>query len=322
MSIKKYQCRYVNNGINFEKDHVEICCKMPNQRSEDLVLIKNYAGGQIDWDSLFKYKAKIREELKQGKVSPQCNGCFYLKEIAEDNDIKIRDNFDTIVLNHFERCNSRCFYCTKVHEPKPMPDYSFLPIFKDMLDKKLVHDNIYIFFGGGEPTILSEFEELLELFFKNNISNCIIHSSGIKYSPALAKGLKYEEFEVITSIDAGSSETYEKIKNVKCFDQVCENLKKYVQESTIEGNVKSKYIIIEGINDNFQEIDKWYNISTKTIGVKSIILDIEFDCFAKNSSNMPSHIIDMIKYVKHMAERDNISLHFYDQALQVMTAIK
>lgn len=318
--MKRYKCRYVDNGIDFEKKSVAICCKMPHQRSEDILLVKNYHGGAIDWNELFSVKAKIREDLRQGNVSSQCNGCYYLKELEDSEEYEIKDNFDTIVLNHFEKCNSLCFYCTKVHNPLPDPEYNFLPVFKDMVAKKLITDDIFVFFGGGEPTLLKEFEKLLEEFFKNKVYNCIIHSSGIKFSPAIAKGLKNKQFEVITSIDSGTRETYKKIKSVDCFDRVCDNLKKYVKASHSKDNVKLKYIITPGYNDTIEEIDKWYEIAVKKIGIKFIILDLEFEYYAQNVSNISPHILNMIEYIKNKAKVDNIRLHFYDQLLQVLAA--
>lgn len=316
--MKRYKCRYVDNGIDFERKSVAICCKMPHQRSEDILLVKNYQGGQVDWNRLFEVKAQIRDDLWQGNINSQCNGCYYLNEIVGDEGSEVKDNFDTIVLNHFETCNSLCFYCTKVHDKLPDPEYDFLPVFKDMVAKKLLTEDVFVFFGGGEPTLLKEFEKLLEEFFKNKIYNCIIHSSAIKFSPAIAKGLKNKQFEVITSIDSGTRETYKKVKNVDCFDKVFENLKKYVKASD-SSNVKIKYIIIPGYNDSIEEIENWYNLAVKKIGIKFLILDLEYDYYAKNSSNISPHILNMIEYIKNKAELDNIHLHFYDQALQVLT---
>ena len=60
------------------------------------------------------------------------------------------------------------------------------------------------------------------------------------------------------SIDAGTRETYQKIKGHDFFDKVITNLKKY---SESEGDVSLKFIILEGINDNKEEIDGFIKIA-------------------------------------------------------------
>ena len=61
---------------------------------------------------------------------------------------------------------------------------------KDMIEKKILSKNSTITFGGGEPTILQEFEELVYLLLDYDVYNIRIHSDGIKYSPAIEKVLK------------------------------------------------------------------------------------------------------------------------------------
>ena len=65
-----------------------------------------------------------------------------------------------------------------------------------------------------------------------------------------------------TSLDAGTRETFKKIKQVDSFERVLENLRKYPLKNT---NFLLKYIFLEGVNDNEADIDGFYEIA-KDIG--------------------------------------------------------
>ena len=61
-----------------------------------------------------------------------------------------------------------------------------------MIDNKILSKNATITFGGGEPTILQEFEELVYLLLDYDVYNIRIHSDGIIYHTAPA-GMKGRE---------------------------------------------------------------------------------------------------------------------------------
>ena len=56
-----------------------------------------------------------------------------------------------------------------------------------MLEKKILVPGGEVSFGGGEPTILPEFDKLIDLFLKNGFWNIRVPSSGIKYSKIIEK---------------------------------------------------------------------------------------------------------------------------------------
>jgi wyosine [tRNA(Phe)-imidazoG37] synthetase (radical SAM superfamily) len=55
------------------------------------------------------------------------------------------------------------------------------------------------------------------------------------------------------SIDAGTPETWKKVKGVDNFDLVTENLVKYFSNSARPGQITLKYIVLPGINDNYED---------------------------------------------------------------------
>ena len=63
----------------------------------------------------------------------------------------------------------------------------------------------------------SKDDDLLNLFVEQKERNIIVHSSGIKYSPALAKAINVGCANVVLSFDSGCRETYKKIKTTFAF---------------------------------------------------------------------------------------------------------
>ena len=170
-----------------------------------------------------------------------------------------------------------------------------------MFDKKIIRRGGAIGFGGGEPTILPEFDKLIDLFLKNGFNDMRVPSSGIKYSKMIEKGIKTGQLSVVVSIDSSSRETYKKIKQVDAFKTVTNNLKKYAKAQRRSYNVISKYIIIPEINDTVEEIDNWLKFNKENnIGI--IVIDIENSWLTKYRNEKPDErIVDLIKYVQQKA---------------------
>ena len=101
-----------------------------------------------------------------------------------------------------------------------------------MIEKNILRPGGEVAFGGGEPTIAPEFEDLIKLLTENGFTNMRIHSSGIKYSPAIAEAIKNGVLNIVISIDSGCEKTYKKIKNVNCYKKVIENMNTNVAANT------------------------------------------------------------------------------------------
>ena len=66
-----------------------------------------------------------------------------------------------------------------------------------MIDKGILRPGGEVSFGGGEPTIAPEFEELIKLLTASGFQNMRIHSSGIKFSPAIEEAIKKGVLNVV-----------------------------------------------------------------------------------------------------------------------------
>lgn len=311
--MKYLSCRYIEHGMDFEHTRLETCCFTCHSGGGRLTLKNEYAGENIDWNKLFELKRKYREEHRNGNLSPNCVGCVFLEEKEWDEE----DYINFLQFNYWVQCNSKCMYCYEVQNKKmfdKIKPYNTVPIVKEMIEKNILRPGGEVSFGGGEPTIAPEFEDLIKLLTDNNFRNMRIHSSGIKFSPAIENAIKKGVLNVVISVDSGCEKTYKKIKNVNAYKKVVENMKKYAAANKNGfGLMTSKYIIIPNVNDNRKEIDQWIN-TIQSIGGRWLAVDIEDVWYKTNRANISSYYLDLINYIIKRAEECNMKVELYDRA--------
>lgn len=309
-------CYLLGHGVSIEDSLIRNCCQSTPTNSDTPILVKNYDPENIDWEEIFASKKKFREQQQTSELE-ECNGCYSL----EARDWSKEKFISNINFNHWTNCNSKCIYCGTGKLPHSKNKNIYKSI-KNLLAMGLFKNTGEITFQGGEPTILDEFEDLVNLFLEAK-TKIRIHSSGILYSKTVAEGLKKGLVTIVISPDSGSKETYEKIKNVPCFENVCETVKKYSEclSDSTRHLVKLKYIIIPGYNDSIEEIDKWLDIVVKN-NLKNIIVDIEY-IYARHSINSISeHVYFLIDYIKQKAKDYNLEFETYDSAIYALKTRK
>ena len=315
--MKINSCNWITHGMNFEPGHIEMCCLRCHVGGGNIIFKPNYQGELLDWNEIFELKQKYIDENKRGEINPKCEGCFNLWEKDWDEE---NHYFNYLHFNHWTHCNCKCIYCFTDYNKEYFNSqryYNVLPVIKDMFAKNLFKPGGEITFAGGEPTILDEFEELLDLLVENKVPKIIIHSSGIKYSPAIARGIQAGIVDVVLSLDAGCSETYKKIKNVNAYNKVVENVKKYAEAENkeIPPKVATKYIMMPEINDNIEEVEKWLTMTYES-GVRSIVIDIEHEWFKgqREKQAFPQYCRDILYYIHERAYELGLQITLYNSA--------
>lgn len=306
--MKYKSCHLIEHGISIDVDSVKACCLSREFNKGQLLIIPNYKNNIIDWNNLFEIKKQQREYQKK-EVLPACEGCYNLREEDWDEE----DYISYINFDHWSQCNSNCIYCG-VQANKPKTKNNILGAIKNLIKLGKFKNNGEITFQGGEPTVLKEFEPLLNLFIKAG-SKVRVHSSGILFSRAIREGLKKGVVTVVISPDAAFKETYKTVKRVDKFSKVWDNIKHYRRnlKPGMQELVKVKYIIIPGINDTFEEITEFIN-KIKQIDIKSVIVDIEYTYANKNINNISPHVYVLMDYIEHFCEQNNINYDLYDSA--------
>lgn len=310
-------CYWIESGINFDIDAYKVCCLYSAKGGGNTIIRDNYKGEPVDWDKVFAFKQMMKDMHKKGEVYHKCEGCIFLQEQDWDDD---HTKISMINLDYWTKCNSKCSYCHTMLDKdryNKFKNYNFLPILKDMIKRDILRPNGHVSFGGGEVTLLHEFDKLLHIFMDFGFPLTRIHSSCIKYSKAVERGLKDGCVDLIVSVDSGSKEMHRKIKQVDSYDKVWNNLKRYASHQKDANAVKSKFILIPGENDLKQEIDLWLEKS-KASGINCVLHEIESKWFYARRESVPDEIIDLFRYAKNKAEKLGLKYELYERAEHMM----
>ena len=311
--MRYLSCRYIEHGMDFEHTRLETCCFTCHSGGGKITLENEYAGEAIDWQKLFEKKRIYRENHRKGQLTPNCAGCVFLEEKDWDEE----DYINFLQFNYWIKCNSKCTYCYEVQNKKmfdKIKPYDAVPVVKDMIEKKILRPGGEVSFGGGEPTIAPEFEELIKILTASGFKNMRIHSSGIKFSPAIEEAIQKGVLNVVISIDSGCEKTYKKIKNVNAYKKVLENMKRYAKANENNyGLMTSKYIIMPNVNDNRKEIDSWIE-SVRDAGGKWLAVDIEDVWYKTNRTTISPYYLDLVNYIIQKAQNYNMKVELYDRA--------
>ena len=293
-------CKSLHGGIAFMHTAVRTCCS----NKQGVTFFENYKGEDIDWKEVEKQRAHIIDDCKRGCLPENCKGCVDLEKKKWDEKPLIDDLF----FNYWDHCNCGCVYCIQsghgeylVKEKHPSTFYSVLKQVKYLYDNNLVSKNAHVELVGGDLTVLDEAEDLINMVLDYGVGRMSFHSSCIFYSKGLERALKEApDIDCDFSIDCASRELYKKIKRIDAFDQVIENIKRYLNASeNAKKALIAKYIIVDGLNDNVEELDRWIELM-HSIGIQNMKVDINFKKyfpeFHHENPTVPEHYYKMYEH--------------------------
>lgn len=313
-------CDWISGGLDFRQNSIVLCCFTYMQGYDEYELISNYNGEKIDWEKLFRKKHELIELQKANTPAPFCQNCIYLtkRDWADD------DTINCMIFNHWSNCNSSCIYCYygQNHDYcNSQKYYDIVPVLLDMEANgilKVVHGS-FVSFGGGEPTLLKDFDQIVNIVKRNNFPKIRINSSGILYSKTIENGLKDNSLNVCISPDAGTREKYLQIKRVDCFEKVWENIRNYVSFAEDTNNVKVKYILIPDINDSQADIDDFFRMAEKS-AVTSVCLSVDktwtADILPENPRSEKEYkIFNLMNYFEKKSAEIGLETELYSEGL-------
>jgi wyosine [tRNA(Phe)-imidazoG37] synthetase (radical SAM superfamily) len=237
--------------------------------SEDIVDIPGTAFCETAQESMERFqrmrggvitesKNFIQSALPQGgrKFTTGCAKCANYRLDKWQSDGKIH----YVNLSMYPApCQCKCIYCGVPHGEtgvfsKTATAESYEKMF-DAIDYARESDMIAADarwqVSSGEITIHPYKDRILDLV-KNQaavfFTNCFV------FDEKIAKILAANPLSTINlSIDSGTSQTWFKIKGVDNFESITENLAKYHVASMRPGQITLKYIILPGLNDNYED---------------------------------------------------------------------
>ena len=316
---KKYiSCDLIEHGLDFFTDSINFCCRIPPDDKGYKKIIENYHGELIDWKKFFKIKKYYRKEMQKGNIILECRNCIYLQEKEWDNE----DYISFINFNNWTTCNEHCIYCWLNDADRPhQKQYNIYPAVKDMAEKGFLRKGGNITIAGGEPCSAPEFNSLIKLFIDYDLSSIRVLTNASKYSEFVEQGIKEGRINIVVSVDSGTKEMFKKIKRYDFYDKVWENIKKYASVQPLEDRVKTKYILIPGVNDSEEEITKWIEKSVEA-GIKYVAFDVEMMWYNQYKENLPSRILELVKYTINLIKQNNLKVELIDRGYILAQKVK
>jgi wyosine [tRNA(Phe)-imidazoG37] synthetase (radical SAM superfamily) len=259
------------NGLNGQQHDreigcIELCCEpignvpgvmMSGTAEETIESIKRKRDGIVAESKMFSILGESGvDDIRE--FTSKCAKCpNYMNSEWESTDGLIR----FVNMNMYPApCNCKCLYCV-VHNSEwgILDAQSHKANYEKMFDaidyakkKGFIAPDAVWQIASGEVTINPYKHRMYDLISNNTarfLTNCFVFDERIE------ENLRSNPKSVINlSIDAGTPETWHKIKGVDNFETVKENLVKYFASSTHPGQITLKYIILPGLNDNYEDL--------------------------------------------------------------------
>lgn len=184
-------------------------------------------------------------------------------------------------------CLSHCVYCgsggnSKHAEPVHL---SSLENFKQFTDSALalnrIDDDFTCAMDVSERNHDQKIALAVESLEKANLRPLVykVNSCLLTYGEHLAELFRQGMVYVVWSLDAGTRETYKRVKQIDAFDRAVENVRRYLAQDAFGGRfIVAKYLIVKGINDNEAEFDAYLRLVAE-LGLRYVSLS--YDYFAE-----------------------------------------
>ncbi len=249
-------CEYLQSGLCLSANSVRACAILRAGGGEP-PLVEPYTGAPLSLEQIESARSEIVRQNRAGGY-PACRGCDHLVErawVAPSHPVR------WLGLTNWLACNLECDYCwlqrdggaERVRKGEiPPSSYDVAVIVSQLLDKGwLAPDATVDWGGGGEPTTMPGFDELLLRLHNHGVVQWL-HTNAVRLPRAVAENHVHgPRLRLLCSVDAGTPETYQAMKQRDALAKVWEHLAAYADRGV---SVTAKYIVTER-NCSREEID-------------------------------------------------------------------
>ncbi len=187
----------------------------------------------------------IFDLLNDDHSETPCKHCHMVVEKPAD-EVRF-DQLGHIDLAATTTCNLRCNFCGYTwHDAFAEAKYDALAVLRLYSPEDVLWDAT-VDFNGGEPTLLKDFDNLIDYFASRRI-RVFLYTNAVTYRQSVYDGLANGTIRwACVSLDAGTPSTYEALKKSKRFEDPLETIARYSQAgSQGRGQVAVKYIFADG----------------------------------------------------------------------------
>ncbi|NIB40030.1 glycosyltransferase [Pseudomaricurvus alkylphenolicus] len=253
-SSKRWSCSYLHHGIYLRPEEIRTCCKrffVDDLMQGDVTILDNtqIQPNGLMVDEVIAAKSRLFNSINRGEATP-CDGCPFM-EFKEWPSIE-QSKITTLSFEYHSVCNLVCTYCSDEYYGGLKVQYDIEAFVQQLLQKNSLAEDATIIWGGGEPVADKAFPRLI-----TSILNALPRSrhrvitNAVKYCKTTAELLGQGKVMVYSSLDAGTRETYERVRGKDRFRKQLTNLQRYAEAGA--ENTFVKYIFTEG-NSSEQEV--------------------------------------------------------------------
>ena len=258
-------CRWVEGGLSFIQGRLRVCPNCVEDGGTPGLM--RFASGQIPVREILRLRKLIILANQNGGFSP-CNNCvFRTKKRWEPK----QHLFDIICIAHSTACNLICEYCYSVPEKRYLQPLSGIPrlkpTFEHLIENSYLSPKSIIQWGGGEPTIVPEFDELFNYLGHYGV-NSEVYSNGVKLSKIVLNALAANQAGIMISLDAGTRRSYAMIKGKDHYGRVVANIATYAAANPYRTIMK---MIIS--RNNVSDVTPFFETAERA-GVRVVCYDV------------------------------------------------
>jgi organic radical activating enzyme len=252
-TTKRQSCMPVEEMLVFIDGGIQTCCvheNVPVCQYNNSILNKMFL------NLLDSFKNKISDSLKSNCVLQQCFGCKQIKLANWSDTRKIQE----VNLISGSMCQFKCIYCNNDERASPQRQQNLertLSLIEYLKEVGYITESTHFSIANGEITINPLRKMVYDTIYDYH---CTFYTNAELYSEEIAEFLNKGNNKVNISLDAGTSNTFAKIKGKDCFDRVVNTIRKYAQC----GEVELKYIILPKVNDNELDALEFVKIAVET----------------------------------------------------------
>ncbi|MCL2015555.1 MAG: radical SAM protein [Defluviitaleaceae bacterium] len=252
-------CSATGKSLAYEKERVGTCTTTLVKRPFSNIQ-EHSAHEVVDiWNDLV---TDLINNQRQGNPLP-CDKCTLYKQGFYSKNADLSTVYFLQSLPK-DTCNFNCIYCAptnnkvwrKLRDAEGATTNDVIKQFAK-IPQLANNEKFTIHLANGEPLANRHANEIFSTILNTKWQLEIVSNSGI-YNENFANLMEMGRVKFFnTSLDAGTKETFLKIKRVDRFDKVLENLRRLPLQKT---NFMLKYVFLEGINDNETDIKAFYEI--------------------------------------------------------------
>jgi organic radical activating enzyme len=263
-------CMWLEGGLAFNRRSLNAC--LITHHGRGFPHLCDYNGGPVDLDAVLAGRARVIRENQNGGHEA-CRGC---PNLVTKDWRQPRHPVRLLAIAQFSHCNIECNYCyLQTQDPSVFSSgfdpYAVLPAIQQLSRQGVFDPHLIVDWGGGEPTIYQEFDDVLEFLTKQGATTWV-HTNGTRLPKPIKNGLPTKRINILCSVDAGTRATWKLIKRKDLLETVWRNLAEFIRRGC---RVQLKYIMKEE-NSSEAELRAFLKRALK-IGANELVLDIDYD---------------------------------------------